>query len=155
MKVVLGYMERVLGKRLPDYIYYIVLPIFYTLTDSFNQVSFLVGVSTKVAEIQNTVFLFDNFEDSSDAIIGHLSNNFFTCVNEMDADIARLINGLIDVVNRDNLERFEAWLTPFIYQLGTGFFNIDVACLVFDCFILQNRKHLIYYILTCALVLMK
>jgi hypothetical protein len=114
MKMILGYTERVIGRRIPDYMYYIAIPIFYALTDSYDKVPFLVGVITHMAEIQNSIFVDEKQNEEGEFVHGAMANIFLNCLLEFDSDLARHLGTLIDISNRDNLEKFEAWLKPII-----------------------------------------
>lgn len=75
--------------------------------------------------------------------------------SEMSPGIQQHLANLIDVGVKENLEKFDNWLKPFVNQMGVGYFNIDVACLIFDQFIISNTRNKIYYILIFALNIMK
>lgn len=55
MKVFLSYMEKVVERRLPEFMYYLFLPIMYTLTDLAPNLPKIVGMGMKIFEIQRTV----------------------------------------------------------------------------------------------------
>jgi hypothetical protein len=58
MKTVLSYYENLISHRLPDFLYYMVIPILFTFLDTFKLPEQLIGIALQFGEIQSTVFAF-------------------------------------------------------------------------------------------------
>lgn len=146
MKVVLSYIEKIMERRLPDYMYYILLPIMYTLTDLTASLPRLVGICLKMAEIQTTVW-----SSNKDTPI---LNVFFSCIVAIDPKIEEKIKALIDLDYQENKVKLENFIRPFISRLGSGYFNIETTCVVFDQLIMINTLNKMYYLLALTLQLL-
>lgn len=143
MKVVLSYVEKIIQRRLPEYMYYLLLPIMYTLTDLTSSLPRLVGICLKIMEIQTTVWL----NDSEQGILGI----FFSFLKDVNPSLSDKINSLIDLTTEQNKLKLENFIRPFLSRLGSGFFNIETTCVIFDQFIMINSLNKIYLILTLCL----
>ena len=139
MKVVLSYIEKIIQRRLPDYMYYILLPIMYTLTDLTSSLPRLVGICLKMIEIQRTIWL-SNREEGIIEI-------FFESLEALDPAISTKIKSLIDLQFQENKVKLENFIRPFLSRLGSGFFNIETTCVIFDQFIMINTLNKMYLIL--------
>ena len=143
MKVILSYIEKIMQRRLPEYMYYLFLPIMYTLTDLTASLPRLVGICLKLTEIQTTVWS-SNKEQSVIEV-------FFEGLEVVNRNLADKIKSLIDLQLQENKVRLENFIRPFLSRLGSGFFNIETTCVVFDQLIMINTLNKMYFIMALAL----
>ena len=143
MKVVLSYIEKIMQRRLPDYMYYLLLPIMYTLTDLTASLPRLVGICLKMTEIQTTIWSNNKNHSATEA--------FFNCLDRVNENISRKIKALIDLQYQENKVKLENFIRPFLSRLGSGFFNIEATCVVFDQLIMINSLNKMHYIFALSL----
>lgn len=147
VRVVLSYLECVYQRLLPDFQYYLQMPIFYILNELGINMPKLVGVCLKMTEIQNTVWP-DNPSES-------ITDIFMNILYKLDSDLYNLLTSIIDTRNTLSRERLENFLKPFIARLTSGYLNIEVTCMIYDQFLIVNSKHKIHYILAIILMIIK
>ncbi|CAG9334037.1 unnamed protein product [Blepharisma stoltei] len=143
MKVLLSYMEKVVERRLPEFIYYLMLPIMYTLPDLASNLPKMVGIGMKIFEIQTTVWT----SEKGEGIIFVFLNR----LREVNPQLAEKFEKMCDIRFQENKEKLENFLRPFLSRLGSGFFNIETTCFVYDQLIMKNSVDLMYYFLAIAL----
>jgi hypothetical protein len=147
VRVVLSYLECVYQRLLPDFQYYLQMPVFYILNELGINMPKLVGVCLKMTEIQNTVWP-DNPSES-------ITDIFLNTLYKLDSDLYNLLTNLIDIRNTLSRERLENFLKPFLARLTSGYLNIEVTCMIYDQFLIVNSNHKIYYILAIILMIIK
>ena len=147
VRVVLSYLECVYQRLLPDFQYYLQMPVFYILHELAINMPKLVGVCLKMTEIQNTVWP-DNPNES-------ITDIFLNILYKLDSDLYNLLTNIIDIRNTISLERLENFLKPFIARLTSGYLNIEVTCMIYDQFLIVNSKYKIHYILGIILMIIK
>lgn len=143
IKVVLSYIEKIMQRRLPEYMYYIFLPIMYTLTDLTASLPRLVGICLKITEIQTTVWSSNKEQPIIDV--------FFECLQVINSKVLNKIKALIDLQFQENKVKLENFIRPFLSRLGSGFFSIETTCVVFDQLIMINTLNKMYFIFALSL----
>lgn len=146
-RTVLSYIECTYQRLLPDFQYYLQLPIFYILNEMGINMPTLIGVCLRISEIQNTVWP-DNSEES-------ITDIFLSILYKLDSDLYNHLNNIIDSRNPNSSEKLENFLKPFMARLTSGYLNIDVTCMIYDQFIMVNSKNKIHYILVLVLMTFK
>lgn len=143
MKVVLSYIEKIIQRRLPEYMFYIMLPLMYILTDLSASLPRFVGVCLKMTEIQTTVWL-----SNKDTPVIEV---FFQCLDQVSPQLHTKIEELIDLNFQENRVKLENFIRPFISRLSCGYFLIDTTCVVYDQLIMINTYNKMYNILALTL----
>ena len=143
LKVVLSYIEKIIQRRLPEYMYYIMIPLMYILTDLSGSLPRLVGICLKMTEIQTTVWLSNKETPVIDV--------FFQCLDQISPQLHSKITDLIDLNFIENKLKLENFIRPFISRLSCGYFKMDTTCVVYDQLIMINTYNKMYNILVLTL----
>ena len=143
MKVILSYIEKIFQRRLPDYMYYILIPVMYILSDLAASLPRIIGISLKMTEIQTTVWL------SSKDVPAHQA--YFQCLDQINPDLSKKINSLLDLSFQENKVKLDNFIRTFIARLSTGYFSIETTCVVYDQLIMINTFNKMLYILALAM----
>lgn len=145
MKTLLSYYENLIAHRLPDFLYYMQLPIIYTFSDSYKIPEQLIGIALRFGEVQSTVFAFE----------GPLWKHFMDCLFNISKSLYEKLRTLLNLSLIPNQERLEEFVQPIIARLTSGFVNIDVTCLIYDQLVMRNCVDYMFYVLSVMLVLME
>jgi hypothetical protein len=143
MKVVLSYIEKIIERRLPEYMFYIMLPIMYILSDLASSLPRLIGICLKLAEIQTTVWLSSKETP--------LIQVFFQSLDMINPQVTEKIHSLLDLNFQENNLKLENFIRPFIARLSTSYFHIDTTCVVYDQLIMINTLNKMLFILALSL----
>jgi hypothetical protein len=143
MKVVLSYIEKMMQRRLPDYMYYVLLPVFNVLEELADSLPKLVGMGLKMAEIQTTVW-------AGNRDVG-IIDVFLQCSSRVTAAIESKIRELLDLSFEETRLKLENFIRLFVSRLGVGVLSLETASVVFDQVLMINTVNKLYYILSLCL----
>mmetsp|Transcript_18235 Transcript_18235/g.32680 ORF Transcript_18235/g.32680 Transcript_18235/m.32680 type:complete len:564 (+) Transcript_18235:952-2643(+) len=145
MKTTLSYFENLISHRLPEFLYYMVLPIFHTFSDSYKLPEQIISISLRFGEIQSTVFAFE----------GPMWRKFMDCLNNISKSLYEKFRTLLNLSLVPNQERLDEFVQPIIARLTSGFVSIDVTCLVYDQLVMRNCTDYLFYVLCVMLILIQ
>jgi hypothetical protein len=145
MKTVLSYYENLISHRLPDFLYYMIIPIMFTFSDTLKLPEQLIGIALKFGEIQSTVFAFE----------GPMWAQFTRCLAGVSSSLTEKVKSLLNLTLTPSQEKLDEFVQPFVARLTSGYMQIEVTCLVYDQLVMCNCASYLFYVLCVLLILIE
>ena len=145
VKSVLSYLETKLDRKLPEPLYYLMLPLVYVMGDSVRHVPALIGYSLSLYDINKSTFI-----PEGDLPLCDL---FLSIQREHDPSIVDILSTLIDLRTDDRT--LTEFIAVFLARLSSGFFGMDCAALIYDQLIIKNSLHFLLDVLALTMSWMR